>query len=450
MLLKNKTIQISLVLFIEGFVSLAYQMLYIKQMAPFVGNSVEVVSWIIGVFLIALAIGYKVGGNPTENIEDKLIKNFIIAASIAGFFLSFQFLEAYFKALSSVLSPYYLMVIYCLVIVFPVTFLLGQTIPLMTNKLKGDSVSQISGNVLFLSTIGSFLGAIITTNIILKYLGVSYTILISSGLLFLLSLLISNKKLWISTVSLIIISSMFEFNVKFEENNYIATNQYASYEVLRYPENNSKIFKSNGSNSSILINGKKYGYIKLLDDILFQKMKIENKEILVIGAGGFVLSKNINNNKFTYVDIDPEIKDLAERYFLHESINGEFKAEDGRSFIKNTKNNYDIIVLDAFLSKKSIPEHLSTIEYIKEIKSKLRTDGVFVVNVIGRRDFTDIYTQSIHKTITTIFPYCFIQSSAYEHEETNIQYICMNSKDIGKIYTDDRNNSNSDFNKNVD
>jgi predicted membrane-bound spermidine synthase len=449
MLLKNKTFQIALVLFIEGFVSLAYQMLYIKQMAPFVGNSVEVVSWIIGVFLIALAIGYKVGGNKTPDIEDKLIKNFIIAATVAGFCLSFLFLESYFMALSKFVTAYTLMIIYCILIVFPVTYFLGQTIPLMTNKLKGDTVSEISGNVLFLSTIGSFLGAIITTNVILKYLGVSYTIVIASSLLFILALMLSQKKIWITLLSVAIIFSLYKLNIAFEKSNYVATNQYASYEVLRYPQNNSKVFKSNGSNSSILINGQKYGYIKLLDDVLFKKMKLENKDILVIGAGGFVLSKGVNNN-FTYVDIDPAIKDIAERFFLHENINGNFIAEDGRSYINKTNKIYDVIVLDAFLSRNSIPEHLSTIQYIENIKTKLQKNGIFVVNVIGRRDFTDQYTQNIHKTINTVFPYCFIQSSAYENEDTNIQYICMNSEDIGKIYTDDRNNSNSDFNKNID
>lgn len=449
MLLKNKTFQIALVLFIEGFVSLAYQMLYIKQMAPFVGNSVEVVSWIIGVFLIALAIGYKVGGNKTPDIEDKLIKNFIIAATVAGFCLSFLFLESYFMALSKFVTAYTLMIIYCIIIVFPVTYFLGQTIPLMTNNLKGDTVSEISGNVLFLSTIGSFLGAIITTNVILKYLGVSYTIVIASSLLFILALMLSQKKMWITLLSVAIIFSLYKLNIGFEKSNYVATNQYASYEVLRYPQNNSKVFKSNGSNSSILINGQKYGYIKLLDDVLFKKMKVENKDILVIGAGGFVLSKGVNNN-FTYVDIDPAIKDIAERFFLHENINGNFIAEDGRSYINKTNKIYDVIVLDAFLSRNSIPEHLSTIQYVEKIKTKLQKNGIFVVNVIGRRDFTDQYTQNIHKTITTVFPYCFIQSSAYENEDTNIQYICMNSEDIGKIYTDDRNNSNSDFNKNID
>lgn len=61
MKINQNVINATIILFIEGLVSLSYQMLYIRQIGPIVGNSVDVISWIIGIFLIALAIGYKHG-----------------------------------------------------------------------------------------------------------------------------------------------------------------------------------------------------------------------------------------------------------------------------------------------------------------------------------------------------------------------------------------------------
>lgn len=127
------------------------------------------------------------------------------------------------------------------------------------------------------------------------------------------------------------------------------------------------------------------------------------------------------------------------------SINGEFIAADGRAFVNTTDKQYDVIMLDAFSSDKSIPEHLSSIEFFNKMKEKIVDKGMLVVNVIGRRDMSDTYTQNTYKTITSVFPYCFVQSSAYSTAVTNIQFICNNVKDIGKIYNDNRNNSNSDF-----
>ena len=418
-------------------------------MTPFVGNSVEVVSWIVGVFLIALAIGYKIGGSKNNNPKYTLTKNFFIAAIMGGLFLSFQFLEAYFKILSEHFTAYTIMIIYCFIIIAPITYLLGQTIPIMTNYLKGDSVSEISGNVLFLSTIGSFLGAIITTNIVLKFFGVSFTIFFTSLLLLSLNLVINGFKSLKSVYAILGVFMaiiIYWFNVSYEKLSYVATNQYASYEVLRWEKSKTKVFKSNQSNSSILVNNEKYGYIKLIDDILFKQMKIQDKNILVIGAGGFVLSKDIKSNYFTYVDIDPAIKHIAEDYFLREKINGDFVADDGRSFVNTTTKKYDIVMLDAFLSSKSIPEHLSTVEYISKIKKIINPNGMFIVNLIGKRDLNDVYTQNTYKTITHVFPYCYIQSSSYESSVTNIQFLCQNVNDNGRIYTDNYNNSNSDFN----
>lgn len=444
----NKNIfYVSIILFVEGFVSLAYQMLYIKQMTPYVGNSVEVVSWIVGVFLIALALGYKIGGKPVKSVEKALSKNFLIAAVMGGVCLSFLFVELIFNSFSKLIPPYYLMILYCFVIVAPTTFVLGQTIPLMTNHIKGSTVSEISGNVLFLSTVGSFLGAIVTTNIILKYFGVSTTIVVSASLLLLLNVLIAKNKTFSLLFLVIGVVSLYNFNNKYENISYVATNQYASYEVLRYEKAKIRILRSNQANSSLLENEQKYGYIKLLDSVLFQNMKLKDKNILVIGAGGFVISKDVHDNKFTYVDIDPAVKDIAEKYFLGEKINGDFIAADGRAYINTTDKQYDVIMVDAFSSDKSIPEHLSSVEFFSKMKEKIVDKGLLVVNVIGRRDMSDSYTQNTYKTITRVFPYCFIQSSAYSSAVTNIQFICNNVKDIGKIYNDDRNNSNSDFGK---
>lgn len=444
-MLNKNILYVSIILFVEGFVSLAYQMLYIKQMTPYVGNSVEVVSWIVGVFLIALALGYKIGGKPVQDVERALSKNFFIAALMGGICLSFLFVEAIFDSFSKTIPPYYLMILYCFFIVAPTTFVLGQTIPLMTNHIKGSSVSEISGNVLFLSTVGSFLGAIVTTNIILKYFGVSTTIVVSATLLLLLNIMISKSKGFAIFALVVGVFTLYSINNKYEKISYVATNQYSSYEVLRYEKAKVRVLRSNKGNSSVLENEQKYGYIKLLDNVLFKDMKLKDKNILVIGAGGFLISKDIKDNHFTYVDIDPAIKEIAEKFFLREAINGEFIAEDGRAFVNTTDKQYDVIMLDAFSSDKSIPEHLSSIEFFNKMKEKIVDKGMLVVNVIGRRDMSDTYTQNTYKTITAVFPYCFVQSSAYSTAVTNIQFICNNVKDIGKIYNDNRNNSNSDF-----
>ena len=436
------------VLFIEGFVSLSFQMLYIRQLTPFVGNSVEVVSWIIGVFLIALAIGYKKGGShPDTEIVPILIKNLYLSFFIAGIGLSFMFLEIYFG--SNILSSYSLMIIYCFLIIFPTTYFLGQTLPLITNIMKGKNVAEISGNILFLSTIGSFLGAIITTNILLRYFGVSITIFINLclivALIIFLDLYKKQKDLlfksFLLSISLIF---MYAINIPIENGNFVRTNQYANYKIINAGK--LKIFSSNKSYSSILDNENKYGYIKFLEKLIFEDLKIKDKDILVIGAGGFLFSKNMEytKNRFTYVDIDPEIKDIAEKTFLNESINGRFIPLDGRNFINENKNKFDVIFLDAYSSKLSMPSHLLTEEFFLKVKEDVKEDGIIVINTIFKTDFKDEFSMKLNKTITNIFENCYVHVITPNLIASNVEYICFNHNPV-KSYSDDKNNSNSDF-----
>jgi len=451
---KTKSIAIvSLVLFIEGFVGLAYQMLYIRQLSPLVGNSVQVVSWIVGVFLIALAIGYKMGGNVDSKFEFHLSKNFLIAALIGGFGLSFIFVRNLFAFAGPYIDYYYIMIAYCFLIIAPTTYYLGQTVPIMTNMMKGKTVSEISGNVLFLSTIGSFLGAILTTNIFLRFFGVSLTIFISTFMLIILFVYFdiakARTKLSYSisfAIASVLSIILYSLHTIYEKNVYIATNQYANYEVVNLNNGEGKGFKSNDSLSSVIMNdGRKLGYVNIIDSILFREQKLKDKDILVIGAGGFVVSEGILNNKFDYVDIDPMIKDVAEKSFLKHKINGTFIPEDGRAYLAKKNKKYDVIFLDAFVSYKSIPEHMATMEYFKLIKENLNENGIFTVNVIGSRDFDTEYTRNIFTTINSQFPFCFIHNTDYRYNLANMVFVCKKVEEKGKIYTDNKNNANNDY-----
>lgn len=50
------------ILILEGFVTISVEILTIRQLIPFYGNSVIITSIIIGIFLLFLAFGYWRGG----------------------------------------------------------------------------------------------------------------------------------------------------------------------------------------------------------------------------------------------------------------------------------------------------------------------------------------------------------------------------------------------------
>lgn len=124
-----------------------------------------------------------------------------------------------------------------------------------------------------------------------------------------------------------------------------------------------------------------------LAHLLFQP---EPKRVLVIGLGGSVIPnfyrKYFPSAWIDAVDIDGKVIEAAKKFFfLRESNQLKVHQGDGRVFVQSQigKEKYDFIVLDAFKSG-SIPYHLKTAEFYKELQSVLAPGGVVSSNLYGK------------------------------------------------------------------
>ncbi|MEE9452267.1 MAG: fused MFS/spermidine synthase, partial [Gammaproteobacteria bacterium] len=365
------------VILLEGFVTISVEILAIRQLIPFVGNNVIVTSLIIGVFLLFLALGYRRGGSYHENFREILLVNFTKAAIILGIGLSYAFVALFFRTMrdSMVLHPLVDLSIYLLIVLAPLVYILGQTVPITMNLFKGQTIGAISGRVLYLSTLGSFLGAVLTSLLLLNFVGVAWSVFANYLILFFLSFLLVHSfrknfvRLLILVVGLILV---YVLNVTFEKDYFVHTNNYANYRVQDgfeiAPGDVGKAFIVNQSISSFINEaGQGARYVELIKRLLFQELALHNKEILIVGAGGFTLSMaNIYGNIFTYVDIDKDIKAVAEEYFIG-NIEGEFIVEDARVFFDQTDRRFDVIISDAYQDQRSIPAYLLTVEHFENI-----------------------------------------------------------------------------------
>ena len=456
-LLTNFSVLLAIIL-IEGFVTISVEILTLRQLTPFVGNSVIVTSLIIGVFLLFLAIGYWRGGKYDSGFERVLKRNFTRASICLGLGLSYLFLNLFFYyfEVKYLLNSLVVLGIYLLLITAPAVYWLGQTVPITTNLFRQNaSIGSISGNVLFLSTLGSFLGAILTSLLLFNFLGVAWTVIINFLALFFLIILLSHRD-WNDLFHLTIVSIVgvfiFYLNVGMEQSYLLKTNNYANYRLE--PEfkmddgRKGKAFVVNDSLSSFLDADKKgSSYIELIKRFLFKELKLKGKDILVIGAGGFSLSAESDyQNRFTYLDIDSQIAGLAEKHFIGK-VNGSFISEDARNYVKHSKNRYDVIVNDAYSNKNAIPAHLLTREYFQQMRRLLKPNGIVVINLIISPMLNDVFSQRVNHTISTEFPDCMKVPLQYYPRLTNVVYFCntTDSKPDNLTYTDNLNPVTLDY-----
>ena len=126
--------------------------------------------------------------------------------------------------------------------------------------------------------------------------------------------------------------------------------------------------------------------------------------ILEIGFGGgrtsWYLHRFLPGVSVTSVELDPDVAALAKKYFgIKDEPNFHLVNQDGRLFLQQSKDKYDIILIDAYRGP-FVPFHLLTKEFYQLVKDHLAPGGVVGQNV---EPSTMLFDSAV-KTIQSVFP----------------------------------------------
>jgi spermidine synthase len=118
-------------------------------------------------------------------------------------------------------------------------------------------------------------------------------------------------------------------------------------------------------------------------------LSADPRRILVVGLGGGVLPAFLHRHypeaHIDAVDIDPEVVSVAKKYFgFREDAKMRAHVADGRKFIEEAREPYDLIFLDAF-GTTAVPAHLTTREFLEAVRRATKPTGVVVGNLWFRQ-----------------------------------------------------------------
>lgn len=435
-----------LIVFIEGFCSLGAEVIALRRLVPHVGSSIVVTAPTIGFFLLALALGYAAGAKIAERYLAVVSRNFLIAAALTGLGLSGITVDGIFAHLQPLAVAY---LFFVAVILCPIAWLLGQTVPILTNLMKHARTGEASGLALYWSTLGSFLGSLLLSLGVMQWLGVSAAVLACALVLVAGTLLLAWRDVKIAGLAALTASAAIGLNL---QHQITAETAYADYRIgpVDLPgQQNPRAFWINQSTASLIDDAAPPNYtryIRHLRQLLLEDLDFRDREILVLGAGGFTLSHREPLNRYTYVDIDPAIRAIAERDFLKAPIRGEFIVDDARRLVATTAKRYDAVVVDVFSSHTSIPGHLVTREFWNDTRRVLKPEGVLLANLILDGKLESPYARNLLATIESIYGRCAVDVLHKGKPQSNVEVACFASSRPGPtaVYRDELNRADLD------
>ena len=111
------------------------------------------------------------------------------------------------------------------------------------------------------------------------------------------------------------------------------------------------------------------------------------RDYLLVGLGMGALPSFLRTVqpkcRIDVVEIDQEVVSVAKKWFgLWEDEGLNVVVGDGREYVRGTKKRYDAVFLDAY-QDVSVPGHLATVEFLREVRGVLKPGGVAVSNLWG-------------------------------------------------------------------
>ncbi|TSC80219.1 MAG: spermine synthase [Parcubacteria group bacterium Gr01-1014_18] len=439
------------VVFYTGAIVLVLEILAMRLLAPYYGNTLFSVSSVLSVVLAALSVGYWVGGRWADrNPSKSLFFTIIFAGGLSVFCLDFLrvWLLPQMANIFSILSG---PLVSSLLLFFIPSFLLGMLSPFAIKIAVQDHPEQlgsISGTIFFYSTVGSIAGSLLSGFYLVPSFGVN-SILWGSALSLLVvgalgmdwKNLIGKKIVMLVAMILGMAAASAQLSAGSWDSSVLVA-QDGIYEKIivydgKYKDRPARLLQLDRSSSgAMFLDGDDLAYDYFHYYALFPLFKSEMKEALVLGGGAYSIPKGIlrdfPSSHVDVVEIEPALWDIGKKFFqVQESDRLANYVMDGRRFLRDTDKKYDLIYSDVYHSLFSIPTHFTTVEFFEEAKSHLSLDGVFMANIIGdlsRR--TPSFLLSEMRTFREAFPnsYFFAVKSPGVLEAQNIVFVGVNNE----------------------
>ncbi len=395
-----------------------------RLMQPFFGASTFVWTNVIGVILLALALGYELGGRmASRGASHRAMGGILVAAAL------FALVEVFaFRGLAEALLPdsgaledlgptrrqlQWASFAAASFFFAPPVFLLASLPPQIVARLSTlSSPGRAAGDVLMWGTLGSLAGTFLPTYLIIPVWGSKVCLLVAVTVLGLpaVALLLGGRRGAAAAVLILVLPAfghlagplrgplageklILEQETAYQYLRVVEAPAYGEgldpsrdrQELLRIDEGVREFHSVGPLAGRVDSGGKYYDLFAVLPGAFPPNRPLK---AVILGAGAGTTSRLLDEvwpgrfSRIVDVELDPDVLALAERFDPDRAkrpVQG--VAMDGRGFLRLCRDPWDLILVDAYARQVDIPFHMTTVEFWRLVRQRLKPEGLVALNV---------------------------------------------------------------------
>ena len=424
-------------LFLTGFITLSYEMLWVRILSTYGLSTSQAFALILTGFLLGFSVGSWIVARRVDRRQDleAWFSSVSIVTALAGalVLLLFRQFENITALLTTSLPVSYLTM--SLALAFTVSFIpavfMGILFPLGVRIYVQDvdRIGAKAGNTFLSNTVGCVLGSLLTGFVLIPFFGMWNTtlILVNLSLLIAVVLLLRGRRRarvqWISLVlvagaaNLLVFSDSKTFHAQLKGPDLRAAQ---GFEVIYYAEGVSGTVTAveRGNYRGLFVDGQNVSgtdRMLLADSRMLAHVPLmlaEEPEVaLTVGYGTGTTSGSmlLHGVEVHAVEIEKKIIEAAPlfsgvNYESYADPNLKIVLDDARNYIATTEESFDVIVTDVTNLKYKRNPYLYTKEYFQIMRDALSADGVAAAWLpVGGLSFDDLRT--LIATFDHVFPH---------------------------------------------
>jgi spermidine synthase len=412
-----------LLVFVVGMGSLGAEIAAVRLLAPYFGASTIVWANTIGVVLVALSLGYWLGGRLADR-HPRLRGLCLLALAASGLlalvpFAADPLLSLAVDALDQVSAGAFLgSLVAVLVLVAVPVLLLGAVSPYAI-RLAVTSVEEagtVAGRLYALSTAGSLVGTLLSALLLIPLVGTRRTFLAFALAIALVAVLglrpLRRYALAPAAIAVLIALPVGTLKASSEDGRviYEAETPYQYARVVESPDGTRQLELNEGQARHSVYDPHSVLTGDYWDDLVvlpFAGTGRAPRSVAMLGnAAGTsarVYGRFFPRTRIDGVEIDAELSEIGRRFFAMHNPRLRLHHEDARPFLRRSDGRYDVIALDTY-RQPYIPFYLTTREFFELARDRLAPGGVVVINV-GHPKRQNGLEKALSATLAASFPH---------------------------------------------